>query len=1084
VNDSTPTAAKLDWRTLPLCGRVLIEASAGTGKTWNIGLVFLRLIVELGLPVEKILVVTFTDAAAQELRDRLRKRLAEAERCLQGRRNELDDAELADWLAQKYTDGDARLALRRIRLAQVDIDRAPISTIHAVCQRILREYPLEAASGFGRDKLFDETELLRECIEDFWRRRYLAGEAAADEDEVLAKGPDDLLFDLRDLLARDARMLPLDAAAPARARVLFDAWTFCRNELARRARARDGRTYSMLIDGVYERVNASRAFADALFAAFPAALIDEFQDTDRRQFAIFDRIYRDDSMALRGLLAMIGDPKQAIYAFRGGDIAAYLQARKEATAAFALVVNHRSSAALVAACNALYAHNDSGFGDERVRYQAVIAADKSGEKPYRIEGESVARPFFIHAFRGDARDPSGELIDTVGRLEPLALDDCAARIVEMLNDGSRTIGRRRLAPGDIAVLLPNNRHVAELRQRLIECGVPCVGCGRGSVFDTEVARELELVLYAVLNPSDERAVRGALTTRLLGKRYSEILGWQQDSMAFEQEIERFAAWRMLAQSRGFLAVLRELLKYRGAALLALQDGERLLTDLRHLGEALAEQESTSGLDGAYAWFAAVRREGDDAEIDAVDARQLRIESDAQRVQLMTLHAAKGLEFPIVFLPLAWRVMDRKSRKPKILHFHDADGDACVDIGSAQFDVHRELHDREDLQERLRLLYVGLTRAIHAVHVYWVDRKDARAGKPDWQVPAIDRLIRFAQRSLGLVVGEASLPEMAQRLGSIGIVGPAGDAHARYVNPKEANAARSALAPLPVLRPFLWLHSFSGLTRRALDAVMESAAADENDSADTSDAAARDFADPRLLALDSWRGAQFGDAVHKALEEAPAGPIQRGWLGARLNALAVYVPGNRDDTIDPVAQMLERARTSDLGDGLRLAELPASARIAEFEFQFPVGVSVRHLREICAQHDCADAISTHLSATSLNGMLTGFADLIFEFDGRYHLLDYKTNRLGASLSAYRGAELDAAMRAHHYPLQALLYTIALHRYLCQRLPGYAAETHLGDSWYLFLRAIGLDSNIGVWRRRWPVALIEALDAAFAGEEVAA
>src|SRR5262249_15127737 len=157
-----------------------------------------------------------------------------------------------------------------------------------------------------------------------------------------------------------------------------------------------------------------------------------------------------------------------------------------------------------------------------------------------------------------------------------------------------------------------------------------------------------------------------------------------------------------------------------------------------------EQESVSGLDGAYAWFAAIRREGDDAEIDAADARQLRIESDAQRVQLMTLHAAKGLEFPIVFLPLAWRVMDRKSRKPKILHFHDAAGSACVDIGSAQFDENRKQHDREDLQERLRLLYVGLTRAIHAVHVYWVDRTDARIAKyGDWQKPAIDLLIRPA-----------------------------------------------------------------------------------------------------------------------------------------------------------------------------------------------------------------------------------------------------------------------------------------------------------------------------------------------------
>jgi len=1079
VNDTAHAITHLDWRTAPLAGRVLIEASAGTGKTWNIGLLFLRLILERQIPVEKILVVTFTDAAAQELRERLRARLNDAERCLRGAAASAD-AELAAWLAQMYPGTNAALALRRVQLARVDIDRAPIATIHAVCQRILRDYPLEAGNTFGASKLFDEIELLRECVEDFWRRRYL-GAAMADssEDEVMAKGPDELLFDLRDLFARDARVLPLDAAAAPRARVLVAAFEFCRDEIARRARARDGQTYTMLIDGVYTRLRDSRAFANTLFAAFPAALIDEFQDTDRRQFAIFDGIYRDDSGAPRGLLAMIGDPKQAIYAFRGGDLAAYLHARAQVPAPFALATNQRSSAALIAACNALYAHSEGGFGDTRVRYQPVTAAGRAESKPYRVDGAAIAAPLFIHAFRGDAKGTDGELLENVGKLEELALEDCAARIVELLNHPTRTIGNERTAPGDIAVLLPNNRQVAQLRQHLIARGVPCVGSGRGSVFDTDVARELELVLHAVLNADDERAVRGALATRLLGKTYTNILSWQADSAVFEAELVQFGNWRVLAQSAGFLGVLHALLAARGAQLLALSDGERVLTDLRHLGEALAEQESISGLDGAYAWFAAIRREGDDAEIDATQARQLRIESDAQRVQLMTLHAAKGLEFGIVFLPLAWRVMDRSSRKPQVLHFHIGD-EACIDLGSAQFAEHRALHDREDLQERLRLLYVGLTRAVHAVHVYWVDCAKARNAKEDWRVPAIDRLIRSALRGLGLAESEKSLIEMAQRLGGVTIEGPAATAPTHYADRTQQQARRRAREPLPALRPFLWLHSFSSLTRHAVAAAVESAAADESEAMDESEETEVTVADPRLLALDVWRGRHFGDAMHQALEDAPPGPIARSWLAARMKALAVPHAAIDGDALAPVLQMLERTRASDLDDGLRLADLPVASRVAEFEFQLPVSVSLRRLREICARHGCADAISTNLSAAALNGMLTGFADLIFEFDGRYHVLDYKTNRLGTSLADYRSDALDAAMQAHHYPLQALLYSIALHRYLRERLGGYTAENDLGDSWYLFLRAVGLEAGVGVWRRRWPAALIEELDAAFAGE----
>jgi exodeoxyribonuclease V beta subunit len=1199
MTDTTALPA-LDWRAMPLHSRILIEASAGTGKTWNIGLIYLRLLLERDLRVEQILVTTFTDAAAQELRERLRRRLVEAERLLESTStgSATDDNSLENYLASLCPDTDSRRhALRKIQLARTDLDRAPVSTIHALCQRIQRDYPLESGAAFANDKLFDEQQLQRECVEDFWRRRYLAGAVDPREAALLLKdGPEGVLRDLGGLsnstdaqieagglaelerqiavlrsneniaelqrLASDKSLYGsrktalsnrlnkivaalkdddeeqltgaldktfepdsvLEQESPdsagtlndhpliqalqtlrpllqlrtifTRGAVLAEAAQACREEMPRRAHQRHVLTFSMLIDAVYERLCGDQSddvLADRLFEAFPVALIDEFQDTDQRQFAIFDRIYRE-----RGTLVMIGDPKQAIYSFRGGDIAAYLRASEQASQRFSLGTNHRSSRALVEGLNAWYGHTEGGFGHPKIRYQQVVAGGKTDDKPYTIHGEPAVQPLVIHPFRGDAQDKRGNPLKALGELEALALDDCANRIAELLNDPQQRIGGQRVTPGDIAVLLSTNNQIVALRTRLIARGVPCVGSGRGNIFAGEVARELELILYAVLHPDDDQSVRGALATRLLGTTLEQFNAWQAQPAAFERELERFDTWRTLTRNRGVLSLIDALLAARATALLALPEGERVLTDLRHLGELLAAEESArQGLDGLYAWLLEMRQEGSDGDAEAADERQLRIESDTRRVQLLTIHASKGLEFPIVFLPLVWRIGDRTGvRSPKLLRYHDASGLRCVDLGSVDFIEHRGQHFREELEERLRLLYVALTRAVHAVHVYWVDRgplssNDAQA----WEWAAIDLLIQQAQRQLDLTEGEASLDAMAMALGSIQLSTPFADNFIRYRPPIETASQRATQTPLPRSRPFQWLHSFSGLTRYAAAAVVvdDNGTADETsleESAATADETLDAVEDHRLLSLYPLRGPRFGDAVHQVLELAGPGPVwpgQRQLVQTQLTAQAVKASSvPPDEALERVSRMIDRARQADLGDGLRLIDMTAEHRIVEFEFQFPVQqVPLAQLRQLCIAHGQPDVVPASLDAMTLNGMLTGFADLIIEWDGRFHVLDYKTNWLGARLHDYQSNSLDAAMAEHHYPLQALLYTVALHRYLRQRMDGYKAEHQLGDSWYLFVRALGLAPGLGVWRHRWPVALIEALDDAFAGaQEVAA
>jgi len=1187
IDDTVPPA--LDWRRMPLQGRVLIEASAGTGKTWNIGLIYLRLLLERGLRAEQILVTTFTDAAAQELRERLRQRLVEAEHVLESEAIDSDDP-LTDWINTLYAEPDARRhALRRIQLARSELDHAPVSTIHALCQRIQRDYPLESGAGFGGDKLFDESMLQRECVEDFWRRRYLEGKVDPREAALLLKaGPEGLLCDLGSLANQaDARIIagglaeleqqlaglqnditiarlqqladdkslyaprkkalstrlnqiadalrdqppgspaleaalkkPLDhnfdteklaeqeatdkAGALSghpliqslqtlralmqqrtnftRGEVLAEAARFCRDELPRRARQRHVFTYGMLIESVYQRLcgeHADAVLADRLYETFPVALIDEFQDTDQRQFAIFDRIYRK-----RGSMVMIGDPKQAIYSFRGGDIAAYLQAGKQADHRYSLGSNHRSARALVEALNTFYGHTEGGFDHQQIRYQQVDAAARADDRPYTINGKLETQPFVLHTFRGDAQK-NGEPLKALGELEALALNDCANRIAELLTDPHRQIDGKPVTPGDIAVLLSTNTQIVALRERLVTRGVPCIGSGRGSIFGGEMARELALLMFAVLHPDDDQAVRGALATRLLGATLEQFRQWQAQPADFERELERFEHWRALVRTRGVLALIDAVLADRAARLLALPEGERLLTDLRHLGELLAAEEaSRQGLDGLYVWLQTMRQEEGDGNADAADERQLRIESDARRVQLLTIHASKGLEYPIVFLPLAWRISSRSGlHAPTLLRYHDKKGNRCVDLGSPDFAEHRALHFREELEERLRLLYVALTRAIHAVHVYWVDRGPLPEGDDHaWEWSAIDLLLQQVRQSLKLPPGEDALPALADKLGGIRVTKPFGDRVAAYRPPVEPPAPRAVQSPLPALRAPQWLHSFSGLTRYAEAVVVINDDGDEPPEVPANLPPSAE--DSRLLSLYPLRGPRFGDAVHHVLELAAPGPVwpaQRQLLSRQMAAQALKLQGLAwDEALERVGRMIDRVRQTDLGDGLRLADIATDQRVVEFEFQFPVQqVSPARLRQLCAEHGEPEVIPASLDGNTLNGMLTGFADLIIARDGRFHVLDYKTNWLGAHLDDYQGASLDQAMAEHHYPLQALLYTVALHRYLGQRMDGYTAEHHLGDSRYLFVRALGLAPGLGVWRHRWPAALIEALDQAFAG-----
>lgn len=1159
-------------------GTVLLEASAGTGKTWTISVLYLRLLLERRLSPKQIVVTTFTDAAAQELRERIRERLLWAQRFATGATTpcETPPADEA-WLLARWSSAadTVRTDLHRLRLALAELDLAPIGTLHGLCRRILGDFPFECGAPFELGELVDATALRDELLDDLWRRLVQSpGELSEEDRAAWARGrrvladylgkalapdvaiaalPDDIgglmapenaqrigdwvaatpfvransalrtrLLELAafieaaqadeehaskiatglakaladplekhlrpEALARAdhapiielaneaARLLPLVAIAPFQ-RALTCYQADLRERSARRLAASGQLTFDELIARVHAALHVEgNALAARLLDAWPVALVDEFQDTDALQYGILDRIYAAADGAPRGRLVMIGDPKQAIYRFRGGDIDAYLDARRSATDVMMLDTNFRSSRAFVQALNEWFARAGDVLSTNpahEIRVEAVQA--KGRDDAYTIDSEVCGRALHIH-FRSDAPASQRER-------KRAALEACANQIVDLLSGGHR-IGAHALQPGDIAVLLHSHADIAALRALLQARDVPCVSSSRDDVFKSDWARELQIVLHAALHLRDDAAARAALATHLGGRNWNELHALAADPEAWQRETALLRELDALWRRRGVLAVVRRLIEYAHERLFARADRERALTDLRHLGELLqAQSDALPGRDLLLAWLGD-QREGRGDGGEAADEKQLRIESDAARVALMTLHASKGLEFNIVMLPMMWANSGR-SGEIAVLHDH-ASGERVIAFDGES----KRRHAQEGQDERFRLLYVALTRARHACHVYALPPerpKDARGGNADIDP---DRAPLDAMLEHLLCDGAPpSMPHVAW------LDTPWSWPQRRWMASDVAKEPPRRARDEPAEAPFEFRYSFSALSQGAHERVQEEAAAtDESISAVDGEQPASFDAEPAHAEL-AWlapvAGPEFGNAVHAIFERRRIGvPVaqQHALIRRALRDEHVRLrERSADELVSHIAARIQTTLDTPLlpsrDASLTLGALPAHAQRAEMEFDFVLdAVSLRELRRVC---DFVPGVSTH----ELRGLMNGKIDLVFEHAGRFHVLDYKTNRLGdgTRLSAYAPASLDVAMDRSHYRFQALLYTIAVDRYLRQRVTGYRRSEHLGEAIYLFVRAVGIAPerapDAGIWTHRFDEALLDAVDRVFAGRNVA-
>ena len=1194
----------LNPHTLPLLGRQVIEASAGTGKTWTLAALYLRLVLghertEALLPPQ-ILVMTFTDAATAELRERIRTRLSQAatyfDLSAQGRvlpaRLKVDDflVELRD----SFDDAQWPRCALQLNCAAEWMDDAAIYTIHGWSRRMLTQHALESQNLFEQTRLDNADELKLTLVQDYWREWFypLPADTLQHIAPLIGQDPNKLLKTLSEMWReqeRTPRAVPEPAITPSEAVAAHMAWQAQVEATAQAARHAwsDAVLQALQEAGAQKKIKGLRAdyFANwlkvlqawatqgekadrkvlerftttalqdkgwsdaqgfAFFAAvadhidtlsaepsttklialhaahavgetyqaakaqrvafdfsdllqnlhhavmaddgrlatairqqYPVALVDEFQDTDPWQYGTLNRIYAPEACTAANALVMIGDPKQAIYSFRGADLGTYLQARQDAeehndNALHTLTGNHRSSVGLVKAVNHVLMQPQQPFASAQGEI-AFVEVSAQGKEPALVVNGQEQQPFTVWQMHAE---DDAEVVSSGSYLQHTA-QVFADQMAGLLNKGAAT-------PGDMAVLVRSQKQADAVRQALRARHIPSVYLSdHTSVYQSTEATDLWRLLRAVASPRQTGWVRAAVGSRLWALDLHEVLAITQNEAQWEQLLEQFHQWHGQWQQHGVLPMLHQWLHSQHVAqrMLAQVDGERRLSNLLHLGELL--QHAEQSLQGEHALVRYLGEQIQSQHHDS-DAQQARLETDALCVKVITYHKSKGLQYPLVFVPFAGAFAVEKKAKTNFAQDDEADDDSDPTATS--------------VEEDMRLLYVALTRAQRGLWMGVAETKNdvsKATTKSDLKLSALSQLLMRKERGdLGKQlhalwgtcahIHVANLPELQ---------------HIRYQAPASARDTQNALTPTRAHHSLWWTASFSAITRGLVseskrdeavaDAITDAMTDAQRVDLPVASAVLAAASDPARIS--PWQtfpaGARYGTLLHDLLEwlsqndwpvaneNAPAWAKQ-AW-GRLLERKASWL--QLEDT--PRAQLepwLKAVVHTPLplhelnAAPLTLCQLSTDQMWPEMEFNLEVGhVSATALDQLIQAHVFEGSPRPALQARVMQGMLTGSMDLVLQHDGRYWVVDYKSNKL----PSYNSATLQDAVLHKRYDVQYVLYTLALHRLLKVRLPNYDYAQHMGGAVYLFLRGIHAE-GAGLHVCRPPQALIEALDALFA------
>ncbi|MCJ8293937.1 MAG: exodeoxyribonuclease V subunit beta [Colwellia sp.] len=1270
------TLKNLDAATIKLTGKHLIEASAGTGKTYNITRIYLRLLLERELTVEQILLMTFTKDATQELRGRIDTFIRLA---------------LSDWDSLAIEDPYFTVLDKGIektkrefllKRALLFLDEAAIFTIHGFCQRVLSQYAFTSGLPFNANMAANSSEITLQVCQDWYRSlaksdddsfmllasfwatpaSFLSSfskaightselsvidvESIEAEFIALVRQAQQNLTTHSDLLENALILVKKGADQEKRRSELAQLSTWLENIISREisltdvgqgtAKMPDGfidgkryarstyktelleafapvkavkeqvkkistninkaKAYAIVKSGIYtirqqvieqkqalnlldfdDLINTladclkpvdcndesssdehlpllENKLAKQLLAQYPVALIDEFQDTDPKQFGILQAIYYGDSAVKADAgLFLIGDPKQAIYGFRGGDIFAYLNARNGCDYHWLMDTNWRSTPDMIAGYNQLFtaaSHSQTsaqgnnqakqptesvfGFG---IPYLPVLAGKKAKTEEHTANTPMLADSDkalqFIH-FTDQKSDFDGEgdkKSDKVSQgSRPMLANWCANEILTLFTyQGEAGTQHEKVKPKDIAILVRDGAEARDIKHALQQAGLDCVFLSdRANLFHSQQAKQLLCLLKGVLFPENERLFVAALSCGLLGFDAQKLYQLQQDELAYQTLKFAFVDYRSQWQRQGFITMAINLM--HNQLDVPQNNKDRCLTNILHLYEILqaASVRLSQGQELLH-WF----EQQCHLETNDVEA-ELRLESDGDLIRLITQHGCKGMEYPYVFIPFACRHKDPLkfgNKSVSYLEYHDKDGALCLSLDGSK--EAKQAMSNEAYAESIRLLYVAVTRAERRCYVlccafdaYHLSPlgKTLQLQDQDSTLKGLQVLKASAQDAIG--IREVAL--------DCDFEADSDAVDKSFINNNQdlSNTAVSQFSG-NIERDW-WLSSFTALSRnirhagvsnpdrdtdvaRTQLAVLSGSGLSINDTSTN----ATSTIDAEQICFKLAKGAHTGNLLHDILEQTDF--TAPDWQESLEKPLLVYgeltkAGGSATDnaafTEDDLIVWLEQVLSSpfiisanDNEPAAGLADLEHNKTLRESEFYFPMqGQGTGALAKLLTDHRNSAQRTVHggngssygnngkrsqypvmlPSYKKLSGMMHGFIDLIFEYQGKYYLCDYKSSHLGDSFSDYQFDALLDNVEKNYYDLQYLIYSLALHRYLKQTLLDYDITEHFGGVYYLYLRGMTTapeHQGAGVYYRQITAEELNNLDTLFSPEKTA-
>jgi len=1259
----------------PLSGINLIEASAGTGKTYALAGLFIRLIVEEEMPAGRILIVTFTKAATEELKERIREKLAEANDAFD--RGYHSDAFL-DGLIKK---NGQRGALFLIRRAMAEFDDASIFTIHGFCSRILSDHAFESENLFDTELVSGNESLIRQIAEDFWRKQlsFEPGELIAHALSKGITGPDyyqrlfqsvkapgvEVIPDIekpalgfletyRDSLERLGSAWPESRAYvkalfydPSLSATVFGGMTpsgsaqfskrdfkisalieemdrfadpenlgfplfkgfenftatkiaaavkkkcplvrhpffdmcdqlrgrgdalgaemdryllfldvqfikFARAQMVKRKKTDRVKSFDDLLTGVRDALadRSNPAFSTEIKKKYDAALIDEFQDTDFLQYDIFQSLFSSPDKTL----FMIGDPKQAIYGFRGADVFSYMKAAKEAPRRYTLIGNWRSEPALIRGVNAIFSPlSKRPFLFDEIAFSEAVPGRAAHDSTGKDGGDKKPEPDFGTPENISERDAE------TGARPPLKLwylssenragktgwiskgDAVSAMIAGVANEAAKLIGATEnpAKPGDIAVLVRTNRQAKQMRRAFLQKHIPATLYNSGNIFGSHEAFEMQTIMAAIADAGNRRLLTAALATEMMGVAGEEMDPDTADLFDRESRLAEMTRYRKIWKSKGFISMFNALMETENlrARLLSFPGGERRLTNLLHLSELLQEASASRGSDinGLLSWLRDARNspESEGAEL------QLRLESDAHAATIATIHKCKGLEYPIVFCPFSWEGVG-PHRGPAMFHDDEHDRRLVCDLGSEDMERNRLMHQNEVFAENLRLLYVALTRAKSVCHLFWgrINSADTSAmaylfhysgagdlGRDMNLVASVKKEFRQKNEE-GIMADLQAIVKRSQGCVELRRLEMAGEAPSFVSSPKTETLSHRVFSGK--IMDSWRISSFSSLTSGShspgsyspglyspgsyslgsssmasypAGPLLDGPLIRPHDvheplgsavlSGGVSDDGQESLLDKDIFSFP--KGARAGLFFHELFESLD---FQETDMAAREAFVDEKI---QQYDFDPawkptVLTMLDHVLATPLSlvSGMTLSDLSLGDRINEMEFHFPmgrldpagletvfsgVGFQGAGFQGLGQGADMAPPIGRmlKLAFAPCRGFMKGFIDLAFCHNGRWYLLDWKSNFLGQTRQDYHQSALLDVMSERFYILQYYIYSVALTRYLKVRIPGYDYQTHFGGVFYVFLRGVRPDwgPKFGIFYDRPSLELLNRFEKA--------